>query len=296
MSLLEIMIAMAMVMVLGFMLFPSLAKARNKARQAQCNNNLRQIHQGLMLYDMEHDRDLENFPDRVTHLYKLGYCPNPNVFICAMDTTRATKNSANRTTLKPGNASDDKSDWAERSWFTDPTGIVQLNCSYLYEFSTRVCQTYDTAIDDWHDPFGFAAEFLVDWEWYDVTGMTEPTYPSRLDRNADGVVSWQEAKFWQVKNADVYVAGEGPPGWYGVPSSWISEPYDEGGITTEPMREYPRTWLPVLRCFWHITPERVDDERNEEVLNLALEGNTFHSAPGWEQTAWKYGHNAISDP
>jgi len=293
-SLLEIMVAMAIITTLGMMLLPSLAKARNRARQIQCGSNLRQVHQALMLYDMDHDRDLENYPDRATHLFTLGYCPNPNVFICPMDTTKATKSSSGKEVLKPGNPSDDKSDWAERSWFSDSTGLPQMNCSYLYEFSTRVCDTYDMALDDWNNPSGFAAEFLVDWEDYDIYGVTSLTWPSRLDRNQDGVVTWQEAKIWQINNADIYVAGEGPPGWYGVPASWMSEPYDEGGVTTEPMRIYPRTWLPILRCFWHITPQRVDDERNEEVLNVAVDGNVFYSFPGWEQTAWKYGHNAIA--
>ena len=78
--------------------------------------------------------------------------------------------------------------------------------------------------------------------------------------------------------------------------SWSWDPYNT--INDPPyrddlrMRGYPRTWMPIVRCFWHMNPKDVDNERLEQVLNMTLDGTTFYSAPGWEQTAWKYGRQA----
>jgi hypothetical protein len=77
------------------------------------------------------------------------------------------------------------------------------------------------------------------------------------DRTSDGKVSWQEAKFYQLERSDAYM---------------------ENG--------YPRTWFPILRCCWHAkSPDTADKSDDQEILNLAIDGNFFVSGSDWETTA-----------
>jgi len=321
-TLTEIIVVLGIVGVLASLLFPALAKARLQARVAQCTNNLRNISQALLMYDTDHDRMLENYPDRLTHLNRLGYAPDQRVFICPMDPSKATKAQNGRTALKPiyklspQVPTDDKAEWAERSWFTSK-GMRELNCSYLYEFSTRTCQSYMRVIDpvpphavtsvSWNSS-GWASDWLVGWydddglwaveEYYDYESLDfagdlyiiVPACPLSIDRDGDGVITWQEAKFSQLESGDVFITGCFEGGERSIPVDWGGDPYwaMQGG-TESRQHGYPRTWMPIVRCFFHQTPALVDKQGFEEVLNLAIDGNTFYSSPGWEPTTWKYG-------
>lgn len=303
-TIIELLAGVAIIAILASLILPVLAKARSRARLVQCTSNLRQLHQAMMMYDQDHDRDLENYPDRVTHLYDMGYAPDLRIFICPMDTTKAGADGQS-VKLKPGEPVDNKENWAERKfqntkddyWADGNRVYKQQNCSYLYEFSGRPCQTFivDSVGGVWDDNTGFAAAFLVDWDeagqwWTDPEPMVRH---SLQPDDATDIVTWQEAKFWQVAKGDAYTSGFSSPGSDGIPSNWSDEPY----YSDWTMDHYPRTWVPILRCFWHCTPELVDeaDTRNqgpEEVLNLSLDGTMFYSVPGWEQTAWRYGRTA----
>jgi len=333
--------------ILGFLasvLLPMLVQARRQASLAQCTNNLRQLGQALMMYNIDHSRDFERYPDRLTHLCDLGYVRDARVFICPLDYTHATKNQGTgRTALKPGTPGNDYNYWAERDppispddWLRLPNGSVAAktyNCSYIYEFSTRTnyLGSYASTVDpiqgvtdvSWTSS-GWASDTLVSWysdnrywddfaytpndegeveivDGYDADGfeiyswIIIPANPMDVDRDGNGVITWQEAKFWQLQNADVYITGYAAPGERNIPTSWSSDPYDNirlNGIDENDsliQREYPRGLMPIVRCFWHVTPGMVDSQDYESVLNLAVDGNTFFSAPGWEQTAWRYG-------
>ncbi|MFH0937971.1 MAG: prepilin-type N-terminal cleavage/methylation domain-containing protein [Planctomycetota bacterium] len=277
-TLVEIIVVIGIIAILAAFILPVLANARRSARLAQCTSQLRQLGMALTMYDMDHDLQTENYTGRLTSLFALQYAVDPKIFICPMDYTKATKDSSGIETLKPiyrpGIPKDNKASWAERFSHGAQDGYNEQNCSYLYEFSTRT-EGAENFVDD----------FLVYWN-KDVP-MWMPDLED-VDRDGNGTLTWQEAKFFQLDNGDVYVTGFGnPPG--GVVWRDISVEAD-----ASPMRCYPRTWLPIIRCFWHCTPKYVDeaDINNrgpEEVLNLAIGGNTFFSVPGWEQTAWKYG-------
>ena len=65
--------------------------------------------------------------------------------------------------------------------------------------------------------------------------------------------TWGEAKLYQLTNGDSY------------------------------MQSYPRTWFPIVRCFWHAL--RPDSNNEDNVFNLAIDGNFFQSGPQWELIA-----------
>jgi len=58
-TLIELLVVIAIIAILAAILFPVFAKARDKARQASCSSNMRQIGLGFMMYAQDND---ESFP------------------------------------------------------------------------------------------------------------------------------------------------------------------------------------------------------------------------------------------
>lgn len=58
-TLIELLVVIAIIAILAAILFPVFARVREKARQATCSSNLRQIGQGTMMYIQDYD---ETFP------------------------------------------------------------------------------------------------------------------------------------------------------------------------------------------------------------------------------------------
>src|SRR5205807_2073471 len=203
----------------------------------------------LVLYQTFQGRVYQSFPDRLTHLYDLQYVPDDRLFVCPCDSTKAQAHAnKNLNVLKPGNPADNKATWAERenkpyaNWDNDPQ---QRNCSYLYEFSTRIAQSFDRSDPDptnWvldpASPYGtWPGDFLVEW-FDDGTGFMGPCSDATGDQNAGsidyfgvpapahmsrfglvdpadstiGLLTWQEVKFWQMEQGDICCTGLASPG------------------------------------------------------------------------------------
>ena len=191
-TLTELMVAIGILVVLTSLLLPVLVNARKSAQRIQCSSQLHQLGMALVTYSNDNIRAGEVYPHYLTDLYNWngqitgqlgqngqqlgqGYVADARIFVCPMDNTNATA-FGGVPTLKPILNSttpyDNKSCWAERvktynfSYLgsASTVGGNQANCSYLYEFSGRLCETYDPVSGNFNDNGQFADSYLIAWD------------------------------------------------------------------------------------------------------------------------------------
>jgi len=73
-TLIELLVVIAIIAILAAILFPVFARAREKARQASCQSNLKQIGLGFKMYTSDYD---ERYP-----MCTLRMTGNPRIFPC----------------------------------------------------------------------------------------------------------------------------------------------------------------------------------------------------------------------
>ena len=91
-TLIELLVVIAIIAILAAILFPVFARARAKADQTQCLNNIRQLNMGIVMYTMDYDttfptlhadpfsgvdQDFGTFHDAI-----LPYVKNEQIFEC----------------------------------------------------------------------------------------------------------------------------------------------------------------------------------------------------------------------
>jgi prepilin-type N-terminal cleavage/methylation domain-containing protein len=127
-TLIELLVVITIIGILAALLMPMLAKARERARQSHCENNLKQFSLGITMYRQDFGND--QLPPRLSSLLP-KYIDGTKVFLCKSDLRFGADGS------KPDNPKIDVGGQYEE---TDDPGTP---CSYLYEFNGQPCSWYD---------------------------------------------------------------------------------------------------------------------------------------------------------
>ena len=96
-TLIELLVVIAIIAILAAILFPVFAKAREKARQASCQSNLKQLALGMLQYNQDND---ETFPAGGGHIGRgwggriYPYVKSTGVYKCPDDSTQTATNVA----------------------------------------------------------------------------------------------------------------------------------------------------------------------------------------------------------
>ncbi len=136
-TLIELLVVIAIIAILAAILFPVFARARENARKATCQSNLKQIGAGLMMYIQDFD---EKMPQGYRYVgadwYSWAHCiypyvKNDNLFACPSDRTLTFVNTVLNDGTTGGYGYNDNLYGRSQAELTDAAGtIANADCGY----------------------------------------------------------------------------------------------------------------------------------------------------------------------
>jgi prepilin-type N-terminal cleavage/methylation domain-containing protein len=152
-TLIELLVVISIISILAGFLLPALSGAKDKAKEANCINNLSQFQKAIVMYEM----DFETYPNWLSNLYR-GYIDTPKSFICLSDDFKGSEGVKPPWQLPDEDANQE---WTECDDFggspaqqADPAGYALMNHklpanSYLYEFNPAHCSWWSGGSYSW---------------------------------------------------------------------------------------------------------------------------------------------------
>lgn len=156
-TLIELLVVIAIIGILAGFLLPSLQGAKDKAKEANCINNLHQFLNVLVIYEA----DYETLPNWLSNLYP-GYMGMRKSFVCMSDPFKGTEGCKPPWTLPDEEEGTDQ-EFGECDDFNgpgsgaqsaDPSAYKLMNHdlpanSYLYEFNPAKCSWWSGGTYSW---------------------------------------------------------------------------------------------------------------------------------------------------
>ena len=130
-------VVIAIINILASQLLPALSTAREKGRQANCINNLRQFSQSVEMYRQDYEN---NFPYWLSNLQPAYLGTNPKILQCMTDINSGTSGHgypAYASGEGDGYGGYDAAVNSDALYRSNPTA----NCSFLYMFNPDTAPT-----------------------------------------------------------------------------------------------------------------------------------------------------------
>jgi len=217
-TLIELLVVIAIIAILAAILFPVFARAREKARQASCMSNLKQIMLGSLMYAQDYD---EKFHGWVTWCWNdpahidpsnpvkvMPYIKNAQLFVCPSATLNANFRNCGKADALP-ELSYGYNEWISHNWSEcgcDGHAVVKM--AYWPKPAETLMWADSHCGMIWGEEAGTGIIWRVAWPDSNYCVCSGGTPPSQTDRatgtrhNQGSNVAFQDGhvKYYGVGN------------------------------------------------------------------------------------------------